>query len=107
MKLKILEMLKDIYALLLEVRKLIETGVLERQLWDARTVAKYLGVSYHTVMSKYRNSPYFPPAHRPQLDEDEFMHPRWPAKSIIGWAENPKNLEHFGIELDQVGEVEL
>jgi len=55
---------------------------LEVQLWNARTVAAYLGEHYDTYMKRTRYQPGFPQA----LPAFEGKHPRWSAKAVVDWA---------------------
>jgi predicted DNA-binding transcriptional regulator AlpA len=58
----------------------------DKRLWDAETVAAYLGVSVETVRNRYAPRPDFPPALRlPTASQRGTA--RWQSGDIMEWAE--------------------
>lgn len=59
---------------------------LEKQLWDAKHVASYLGVKVRTVTDNYRFVPGFPECFR-LPSENGLGGLRWKASKVMQWAD--------------------
>jgi hypothetical protein len=53
----------------------------DRVIWDAKQIAEYLGVNYHTFLKQVRYQDGFP------APLSAFPgHPKWSAKAVSDWA---------------------
>jgi len=75
----------EIDALADVIRNMTPTVPLNRALWSASDIGKFLGVSAYTVSYRYANKPGFPEAIRLPSKRGRGRL-RWQAKEIMDWA---------------------